>query len=190
MNAITSGERESASALSTYYFLRAGVSIAWVALAFTVGKNNPAIASVLIVLYPAWDALANFLDARANGGLRLNPSQAINTLVSSVATVAIALALGAGFNVVVTVFGVWAALAGLLQLVTGVRRWKIYGAQWAMILSGAQSMLAGAFFVVQSQGEAALTIGAPAGYAGFGALYFLVSALWLRFRTLRMRARA
>lgn len=188
MNAITSGGRESASALSTYYFLRAGVSIAWVVLAFSVGRDSAAIASVLIVLYPAWDALANVLDARSNGGLRHNPSQATNALVSGLATVAIALALSAGFNTVVAVFGVWAALAGLLQLVTGVRRWNAYGAQWAMILSGAQSILAGVFFVIQSQGEAALTIGAPAGYAGFGAFYFLVSALWLRLRPSRQGA--
>ena len=185
MTATTTAGPDSSAALSTYYLLRAGVSIAWVVLAFSVGTNNPAIASLLIVLYPAWDALANVLDARANGGLRQNRVQATNALISGLATVAMALALGGGFNTVIAVFGVWAALAGLLQLVTGMARWQRYGAQWAMILSGAQSMLAGGFFVVQAQGPAALTIAAAAGYAAFGAFYFLVSALWLKVRPAR-----
>jgi uncharacterized membrane protein HdeD (DUF308 family) len=33
------------------------------------------------------------------------------------------------------VFGVWAILSGLFQLITAVRRWKSHGAQWIMILS-------------------------------------------------------
>jgi uncharacterized membrane protein HdeD (DUF308 family) len=175
--------QEPASALRTYYFLRAGVAAVWVALAFTVGVANPVIGAVLLVLYPAWDALANWLDARANGGLRANLSQAVNTGVSLIATAGmLAGALSLGVNAMIAVFGVWAVLAGLFQLITGVRRWRDYGAQWAMILSGAQSVLAGAFFFMQSRGPAELSIATVAGYAGFGAFYFLVSALWLTFR--------
>jgi uncharacterized membrane protein HdeD (DUF308 family) len=174
---------EPASALRTYYFLRAGVAAVWVALAFTFGVANPAVGAILLVLYPAWDALANGLDARANGGLRANLSQAVNMGVSLIATVAmLAGALNLGINFMIGVFGVWAVLAGLFQLITGVRRWREYGAQWAMILSGAQSVLAGVFFVIQSRGPAELSIATVAGYAGFGAFYFLVSALWLTFR--------
>ena len=71
------------------------------------------------------------------------------------------------------VFGIWATAAGLAQLTTGVRRWRTSGAQWAMILSGAQSMLAGVFFVTQA-GLAKITVDV-APYAAFGAFYFLVS---------------
>jgi hypothetical protein len=50
-----------------------------------------------------------------------------------------------------------------------------------MVLSGAQSALAGAFFIKQSLGVAP-GIGGLAGYAAFGAFYFAVSALWLSVR--------
>jgi uncharacterized membrane protein HdeD (DUF308 family) len=94
--------------------------------------------------------------------------------------VALALAIALpDMNKVLGIFGAWAIMSGLLQLGTGLRRWKAYGAQWAMILSGAQSALAGGFFIHQAGMPAAPTIATVAGYAGFGAFYFLVSALSL-----------
>ena len=83
---------------------------------------------------------------------------------------------------VVGLFGAWAIVAGLLQLVTGLRRWKSFGAQWTMVLSGAQSALAGGFFIKQSIAATVHGIADVAPYAGFGAFYFLVSALWLTVR--------
>lgn len=179
--------RESLDALKRYYFLRAGVAAAWVAAAFTVGVANPLAAAILLTAYPAWDALANARDALANGGLRANGSQTLNLAVSAATTLAVLLALRTGMHAVLTVFGVWAVLAGLLQLVTGVRRWRVYGAQWAMILSGAQSALAGTFFIKQAAGPATPSITTIAPYAAFGAFYFLVSAIWL---TVKNRRRA
>eukprot|EP01031_Cornospumella_fuschlensis_P042948 gene42949-52483_t len=84
-------------------------------------------------------------------------------------------------NQVLGVFGAWAILSGLLQLGTALRRWKLSGAQWAMVLSGAQSALAGAFFIFQAQTPTVPSIATVTGYAGFGAFYFLVSALSLSF---------
>jgi uncharacterized membrane protein HdeD (DUF308 family) len=174
---------EPSSALRNFYFLRAGVAAVWVVAAFTLCAAYPVVGTFLLVLYPAWDALANALDARANGGFRASPSQAVNAVISVVATVAmIAGAATAGIHAMIAVFGLWAILAGIFQLVTGVRRWGAYGAQWVMILSGAQSVLAGGFFVLQARGPGDLSITSVAGYAGFGAFYFLVSALWLTFR--------
>jgi uncharacterized membrane protein HdeD (DUF308 family) len=170
-------------ALTRYYLLRAGVSAAWVAAAFTAGASNPTVAAALLVAYPAWDAVANGRDALSNGGLRANPSQALNVAVSGATTLAVLAALGQGMAAVLVVFGVWAILAGLLQLATAVRRWRVYGAQWAMALSGAQSALAGGFFLKQAAGALAapaVTVIAP--YAAFGALYFLISAIALRFK--------
>lgn len=174
-----------AAALTRYYVVRAAVAAAWVAAAFTVGKAHPALAAFLLVLYPAWDALANARDAQANGGLRANPSQTLNLAVSAVTALAVLLALRGGMHAVLAVFGVWAVLAGLLQLATGVRRWRSYGAQWAMVLSGAQSALAGAFFLKQATGPATPSIATIAHYAAFGAFYFLVSAIWLAVKTRR-----
>ena len=170
--------------LQAYYFTRAGVSVAWVAAAFTVGASVPPIAAALLLAYPAWDAIANIADAQRSGGLINNPSQALNAAISIITTVAVLIALVQIPHAVVAVFGVWAVLSGLLQLVTGVRRWKT-GAQWAMILSGAQSVLAGGFFVKAATGTGNPGITDIAPYAAFGALYFLVSAVWLTVRLAR-----
>ncbi|MFD6318552.1 DUF308 domain-containing protein [Methylorubrum thiocyanatum] len=177
-------ERDTARWLSSYYFLRAGVSVGWVAAAFTVGRAAPPAAAALLVAYPAWDAAANLIDARRSGGLAANPSQSLNAAVSGIVAVAVALALGWSLHAVLAVFGVWAILSGLLQLVTGLRRWKA-GAQWAMVLSGAQSTLAGGFFVTLAAGAASPGITDIAPYAAFGAFYFLVSAVWLRLAMIR-----
>jgi uncharacterized membrane protein HdeD (DUF308 family) len=169
----------STTDLARYYLARGLVAAGWVALAFAIGPSHAVASAVLLVAYPAWDALANWFDARGSGGLRTNPSQALNVVVSLTAAIAVAGALQSGMHAVSAVFGVWAALAGLAQLVTGIRRWRAYGAQWPMILSGAQSVLAGCHFVVRASGAAVPTITDVAPYAAFGAFYFLVSAVWL-----------
>ena len=156
--------------------------------AFTVGRNSWVIAAILLVAYPAWDALANFVDASRSGGLGQNRAQTINVVVSMATTLAVVLALEMSMNWVLGVFGVWAILSGLLQLGTAVRRWKSNGAQWAMILSGGQSALAGAFFIVQARMPMPPSITSVAGYAAVGAFYFLVSAVWLSVSQLRRKA--
>jgi uncharacterized membrane protein HdeD (DUF308 family) len=89
---------------------------------------------------------------------------------------------------VLIVFGIWAGFSGVLQLATAVGRWKTTGAQWAMILSGAQSTLAAIFMVKTAQGATSVGITDIAPYAAFGAFYFLVSAVSLVVRDAR-RAR-
>lgn len=169
----------SSAWLKGYYFVRFAVSAAWVALAVTVATTSPALAAVMLVAYPAWDALANVVDANRSGGLAANRSQLLNAIVSTLTAVAVAVALGRSMNAVLAVFGVWAVLSGLFQLLTGVRRWRSHGAQWAMILSGAQSALAGGFFVFTAAGTGPVGIADVAPYAAFGAFYFFVSAVWL-----------
>jgi uncharacterized membrane protein HdeD (DUF308 family) len=172
--------------LTTYYYARAAFAIAWVIAALGLPRLLPAAAAVLLVLYPAWDALANQLDAARSGGLGRNRTQALNFVVSLLVAVAVAAALP-DMHRVLGVFGAWAILSGLLQLGTGLRRWKAYGAQWAMILSGAQSALAGATFIFQARAPQVPSVATLAGYAGFGAFYFLVAALTLSVRARRRR---
>jgi len=182
----TPNTRSQASVwLKPYYYSRAAFSIVWVAAAFTIGRTNPAVAAILLMVYPAWDALANLFDAHRNGGMKRNPTQALNVVASGVTTAAVAIALGISMNAVLGVFGTWAILAGLFQLGTGVRRWKSAGAQWAMILSGAQSALAGAFFIKTAAGSQVPGITDFAPYAAFGAFYFLISAISLSMADLR-----
>jgi len=172
--------------LKIYYFARAAFSIAWILAALGPGRTSAGIAAALLVVYPAWDALANLVDGSRSGGLARNRSQAVNVAVSLAVAGAVAVALP-DMHRVLAVFGAWAILAGLLQLGAGLQRWKTTGAQWAMILSGAQSALAGAFFIFQAGQAAMPSIASVTGYAGFGAFYFLVSALWLSVGALRRR---
>ncbi|MER8446272.1 DUF308 domain-containing protein [Mesorhizobium sp. M1066] len=164
--------------LRSYYFGRAIFSIAWIAAAILFG-GQPGPIAFLLVIYPAWDALANLVDAKANGGLKANSSQALNVVVSTITALAVIVAVSNSMYAVLAVFGVWAILSGLLQLNTGARRWRYQGAQWPMILSGVQSALAGGFMISRSLGTLAPTILDIAPYAGFGAFYFLLSAIWL-----------
>jgi uncharacterized membrane protein HdeD (DUF308 family) len=170
--------------LQSYYFTRAIFSIVWIATAILAG-GKPLPAAFLLVVYPLWDAVANLVDARVNGGLKVNPSQALNVVVSIATALAVVVAVYNSTYAVLAVFGAWAILSGLLQLYTGVRRWRAYGAQWVMILSGAQSALAGGFMLSRSLGTVAPTILDIVPYAAFGAFYFLLSAIWLMVATYR-----
>lgn len=181
MSASTDLTASQAGWLKTYSYLRFGVSAAWVAAAFLLAPLSPTLAAVLLVLYPAWDALANGIDAQRNGGLTRNLSQLVNIVVSAITAIAVAVALGQGMAAVIVVFGAWAILSGALQFVTAVRRWGS-GGQWAMVLSGAQSVLAGGFFVFSAGTIPNPGIALIAGYAAFGAVYFLVTAVWLSFK--------
>ena len=174
--------------LSRYYLIRAAFSAMWVAAAITVGQHSWTVEVILLVAYPAWDALTNYVDASRSGGLSRNPTQMFNVIVSAATALAVAFALTVSMNWVLAVFGVWAILSGLLQLGTAVRRWKSYGAQWAMVLSGGQSALAGTIFIMQAQSPVVPSITGIAGYAAVGALYFAVSGIWLVVSRFRRKA--
>ncbi len=135
---------------------------------------------------PSCDALANYIDASRSGGMADNRTQAMNVVISLTTTIAVITALR--LNWVLGIFGIWAVLAGLLQLATAVRRWQHLGAQWAMILSGGQSALAGAFFLLQARTPLQLATVRVAGYAAVGAVYFLVSAVWLSVGQMRSKS--
>lgn len=173
--------------LRQYYFARASFSVVWVAAALTIGQQSFAVAAALLIVYPAWDAAANVVDSMRSGGLAINRSQAINVTASSIMTIAVIIALTMSMNWVLGSFGLWAIFSGLLQLRTALRRWRTSGGQWAMVLSGGQSALAGAIFMYQAQIPQEPSIVTVAGYAGFGAFYFLVSAIWLSVTLSRRR---
>jgi uncharacterized membrane protein HdeD (DUF308 family) len=176
--------------LKRYYFVRAAFSTMWVIAALVAGRQSFAVAALLLAVYPAWDAAANVIDATRNGGLARNRSQAFNFAVSSLMTVIVIFALNVSMNRVLAAFGIWAIFSGLLQLSAAVRRWKTNGGQWVMILSGGQSAVAGAFFIAQAGMPDEPSIANVAGYAGLGAFYFLVSAIWLTVSHMRRAAAA
>lgn len=173
--------------LTRYYVARAAFSLAWVGAAIGLMHSTPAIVAALLLIYPAWDAVANLVDAQRNGGTRQNLTQVFNAAASLLVTVAVGVALTVSMNAVLGVFGVWAAMAGLLQLATAARRRRSHGGQWPMILSGVQSTAAGVMFLIQATAQAVPQITDIAPYAAFGGFYFLVSALWLAGGAARRR---
>jgi uncharacterized membrane protein HdeD (DUF308 family) len=176
--------------LTRYYAVRAAFSVTWVAIAFSLGKVLTHLGAVFLVIYPAWDALANIYDARRNGGFRANLTQAFNAVVSTIVAIAVLVTLNSNIHAVLIVFGVWAALSGILQLATGIRRWRKFSGQWPMILSGAQSVFAGTVFLQKGAAGAMPTAADIAPYAAFGAIYFAIAAISLAVASRRHPARA
>lgn len=175
---VSSQAVETAKSLRKLYFSRAGFSILWVILVTALAKTNASIATVLFIIYPAWDVIATYFDIQANPANSNKTPQYVNVAISTLTTIAVILALQQGIPQAIIVFGAWAILAGLIQLILGLRRRKELGGQWPMILSGGQSMLAGGVFIATAhkpdQGIASLV-----GYAAFGAFYFILAAIRL-----------
>jgi uncharacterized membrane protein HdeD (DUF308 family) len=166
---------ETATSLRKLYFIRAAFSVAWVILIALFAKTSMSIASVLLIIYPAWDVAGTFLDIRAN---RYSPSkipQYINAVISGITTIAVGIALQKGVPETLIVFGAWAIGTGLIQLMLGLRRRKLLGGQWPMIISGGQSILGGTSFILLAH-DPTKGITSLAGYAAFGAFYYLLAA--------------
>ena len=169
---------DTARSLRRLYFIRAAFSVSWVILMALFGKTSMAIASVLLIIYPAWDVVGTFLDIRANPHTTSKTPQYINAAISSITTVAVGIALQKGVPQTLIVFGAWAILTGLIQLILGLRRRKLLGGQWPMIISGGQSVLAGTSFILLAH-DPTKGIASLGGYAAFGAFYYLLAAFRL-----------
>lgn len=169
---------ETASSLRKLYFVRAAFSVCWVILIALFAKTNTNIAGILLIIYPAWDVVGTFMDIRANRHNTPHTMQYINAAISVVTTIAVALALQKGVPEALMFFGAWAILTGLIQLVLGLSRRKLLGGQWPMIISGGQSMLGGASFILLAH-KPNMGIASLGGYAAFGAFYYLLTAFRL-----------
>ncbi len=176
--AVSTETVETARFLRKLYFLRASFSIVWVILVAVLAKGNAGIAMVLFIIYPAWDAVATFLDIKASPSTASKTPQYINAGISIITTIAVIAALQKGIYGAFIVFGAWAILTGLIQLILGLRRRKQLGGQWPMIISGGQSVLAGGAFIAMAHDPNA-GVSTLAGYAAFGAFYFILTAIRL-----------
>jgi uncharacterized membrane protein HdeD (DUF308 family) len=169
---------ETARALRRLYLTRAAFSVTWVILITVFAEKSWAFASALLIIYPAWDVAGTLLDIRANQNGPSKTPQYVNAVISAATALAVGLALQAGVPQALMVFGAWAVLTGLIQLVLGLRRRKVLGGQWPMIVSGGQSVIAGISFIVLAH-DPTMGITSLAGYAAFGAFYYLLSAFRL-----------
>jgi uncharacterized membrane protein HdeD (DUF308 family) len=164
--------------LRNLYFSRTVVQIVWAAIVLATAPASPKLSVLLVVLYPLWDVICTVRD------LRSNPQQTSKGLQQVNAVLGLAAAIGAGvfgsmqLRYAVAAFGIWALIAGLLQLGVGLARRKALKGQWAMVLSGVQSALAGTAFLLGGlQGK--VHVKDLGGYAIFGGVYFLIAGLLL-----------
>ena len=169
---------ETAGSLRNLYFIRAAFSVAWVILVAFFAKTSIGIGSILLVIYPAWDVVGTFLDIRANRGVSSKIPQYVNAVISIITTIAVGIAVQKGVPEALMVFGAWAIGTGLIQLILGLRRRKLLGGQWPMIISGGQSMIGGTSFILLAH-DPTKGISSLAGYAAFGAFYYLLAAFRL-----------
>ena len=172
-----SGFSTTAFALRRLYFVRFGFAIVWALVMFTTAKHIGPLAATLLVVYPLFDAASAVVDARTSRATGSPTFLYANVAVSLLAAVGLAFADGSGIPAVLRVWGIWAVVAGLIQLLVGVTR-RTMGGQWPMIVSGGISILAGGSFIATaSTADPALTN--AIGYAIPGAVFFLISAIRL-----------
>ena len=171
-----------APVLQRVYVARAVFAVAWAVLLLVTASSLDSIASisavtvVLLVLYPLVDLAATIVDLRSGRASR-PAALAVNAALSLLAALGLAFAVGSDLAAVLRVWGAWAVTAGIVQLVVAVRR-RALGGQWAQVLSGGISVLAGGSFLAQAGSDSA-SLGSLAGYATLGGIFFLVSAVRL-----------
>src|ERR1700760_3478714 len=141
---------DSARSLRNLYFVRTAFQLVWAASVIATAVKQPVLAAVLFLLYPLWDVACTVYDLNTfstSGSSRT--SQIVNAVLGVAAAIGIGLTVFETPIYAVAIFGLWAFGAGALQLIVGlIRRKELGGGQWSMILSGAQSALAGVVFVV------------------------------------------
>lgn len=167
-----------AQALRRLYLLRFGFALVWAVVMFLTGSSIGPVSATLLVIYPLFDVGAAIVDARSCRASRSARGLQVNIAISGIAAVGLAFAAASGVPAVLRVWGVWAIVAGLVQLVVALSRRAALGGQWSMIASGALSAVAGISFLLQaaSSHDSVRSLG---GYALLGGIFFLVSALRL-----------
>ncbi|WP_155368712.1 hypothetical protein [Catellatospora vulcania] len=176
--------------LRRLYFTRFAFAVIWVGIMFgTVAKATEpsALLTVLLVIYPLFDAGAVLWQLRADPDTRRSKAaEWINVVVSAVIAIAIGVSSSIAVPAALSVWGVWAIIAGVPQLIAAIRN-RRNGGQVAQMLSGGISVLAGTGFLTQGlQGNG--MIAGVAGYATLGAIFFLVSAIRLSAKLKKQRA--
>jgi uncharacterized membrane protein HdeD (DUF308 family) len=176
--------RSWARAFRALYFFRVGFSIAWVALVSTLassatpGDTPGVLAGILLVCYPVSDAVATVFDLRANRRAASRWLQQINLMAGVAGAGGILIALLASLSAAITVFGIWAVASGIIMAVLALRRRRVLGGQWLMIISGAGSVFAGITFIGWT-GTLATGLAVLAQYSAGGALWYLLAGFWL-----------
>jgi uncharacterized membrane protein HdeD (DUF308 family) len=175
--AITPTAAGVAPVLRRLYLVRFGFAIVWAVLVVLVAREFGPVAAVLVVLYPLFDAASAVVDVRASRSTPSSRGLYLTIAISTLAAIGLGIAAASGVPAVLRVWGAWAVVAGVVQLVVGINR-RVLGGQWPMVLSGGISVLGGTGFLLMAGAANASLVGV-AGYATLGGVFFLVSALRL-----------
>ncbi|WP_459547446.1 hypothetical protein [Nocardia sp. X0981] len=175
----------SIKGLRNLYYARFGFAIVWAALLIPAAATLTPATITLLLIYPLFDVAAAVIDFRTSGTARPAVPLYINMALSLLTALGLAAAVASGIPDVLRVWGVWAITAGIVQLIVAIRRYRL-GGQWAMILSGGISTLAGASFIA-SAGAPDASLTTLAGYATLGGIFFLISAIRLHRRAAETR---
>jgi len=182
--------RTFARALRTLYVVRFGVAIVWVGILLAAAAASTApnpLLTVLLILYPLFDAGAVLWQLRADPEARRSKvAEWVNVAVSVVVAIALGIASSTSISAALAVWGIWAIVAGVPQLIAAVRN-RRNGGQVPQMLSGGISVFAGAGFLFQGLQSSDMIAGA-AGYATLGAIFFLISAIRLSVTLRRPQA--
>lgn len=165
--------------LRSLYLVRAAIAVVWAIVLAAAGRNSTGLATGLLIFYPFLDVAASLVDARINAGTPAATTQRWNAGLSAVTVVAMIVAGTVDVPATAIVFGAWAVIAGVVQCVLGVRRRRLLGGQWSMIISGAGSAIAGVVFIAEAS-RGAFDVTRLSGYATVGAILFVISALRLK----------
>ncbi|MER7589748.1 hypothetical protein ABTW72_19665 [Micromonospora sp. NPDC127501] len=171
------GISTTAAALRRLYFGRFAFAIVWAAVTFPLAKHLNPLTAALLVLYPLFDVAAAIVDVRASRATGSPTLLYVNVAISLLAAVGLGVAGASGVPAVLRVWGAWAVVAGLVQLIVAVTR-RTMGGQWPMIISGGISVIAGGSFVAAASADNPALTNAI-GYAIPGAIFFLIAAIRL-----------
>jgi uncharacterized membrane protein HdeD (DUF308 family) len=163
------------------FLIRGLIAIAWAVVFATTAGDLTTGVGVLLVTYALIDAVASAIDARRQQGSARQLLE-LNALVSVVAAVALGIAAGGDKGDVLAVFGAWALLTGVAQIVVAVRRRMDLGRQWPLLLAGAGSTVFGVAFLIMSGGTNP-KLEMIAVYAAGGGVEFVIQAWLLARRT-------
>ena len=179
-----------ARSLRTLYFIRFAFAIVWVGVMFATAAKTVepnVLLTVLLVIYPLFDAGAVLWQLRADPDEdRSKVAEWFNVVVSVGTGIALGISSSIAIPLTLAVWGAWAIIAGAPQLIAAIRN-RRNGGQVAQMLSGGISLFAGAAFVFQGLGGSGMISGA-AGYAGLGAVFFLISAILLSVKLKKQNA--
>ncbi|HEY0246740.1 MAG TPA: DUF308 domain-containing protein [Gryllotalpicola sp.] len=174
--------------LRRLYFIRFAFAIVWAVVLIASGGTAGPLLTVLLVIYPLVDAASVLWQIRSEGAAsQPRVTEWINVVVSVIVAIALGVTSTVSVAAALGVWGAWAVVSGITQLITAVLRRRA-GGQWPQILSGAISVLAGGSFLLSAI-HGATSMSTVGGYAILGGVFFVISAIRLSI-LLRRAARA